>query len=164
MAALDLFNEYDDPAVANFIFQLSELEENAGFEWHVAIAGERIVSVFAGLLRAGRLSGLFFSHDTAPEVASTSPGELMVLSLAEQAIARGLDTLDFGVGEARYKSESCEIEEPMLDAAFPATVIGFAGAAAFLLARRFKRRIKHSPRLFEAARSVQRLLFRRRAR
>jgi CelD/BcsL family acetyltransferase involved in cellulose biosynthesis len=161
MTALALPNEFDDPAVAAFIGRLSDLDgAGTGFEWHVARAGERIVSVYGGFERQGRLSGLVFSHDVSPDVAPASPGEFMVLSLAEHAFARGLEMLDYGVGEARYKTESCEIVEDLFDTAFAANVMGLAGAAAFRLARRVKRHVKQTPRLFDAARAVQRMMAR----
>ena len=167
MAALALPDEFEDPAMRAFVALLGGVESDepeAGFDWFVASAGERIVSVFAGLERAGRLSGLLFSHDMAPEVAIGSPGEWLTHALVEDGIARGLEAIDFGVGEARYKAEICEIAEPQFDTAFATTAIGAAGALAFRWGRALKRHIKHSPRLFDAARAVQRLIVRPRAR
>jgi CelD/BcsL family acetyltransferase involved in cellulose biosynthesis len=167
MLELALPNEFDQPATRALVADLSGLEGSggdAGFELHFVRAGERIVSVYAGLLRHGRLSGLLFSHDVAPEVSAASPGEFLIHGLVQDAYARGLESLDFGVGEARYKSEACEIVEPLFDSAFAATLMGRLGASLYLIARKAKRRIKQTPKLFDRARSVQRWLFRRRAR
>ena len=167
MSALALPNEFEDAATRALISDLAGLDggtQSAGLEFHFVTAGDRIVAVYAGLLRDGRLSGLLFSHDVAPDVAPSSPGEALILALVQDAVGRGLESLDFGVGEARYKSEACEIVEPLFDSAFAATLKGSLGAAAYLTLRKLKRRIKQTPELFDLARSAQRWAFRRRAR
>ena len=164
---LALPNEFEEAATRALVARLAGLEGDggeAGFEFHFLRAGDRIVSVYAGLLREGRLSGLLFSHDVAPDVSPASPGEFLILSLVQDAYARRLESLDFGVGEARYKSEVCEIVEPLFDSAFATTFKGRIGATIYLLARKLKRRIKQTPRWFDLARSAQRWAFRRRAR
>ena len=161
MAELSLRNAFDEAATRALVGALAGLDD---FELHFAKAGDRIVSVYGGLLRNGRLSGMLFSHDVAPDVAPSSPGEFLILALAEDAIGRGLQSLDFGVGEARYKSEACEIVEPLFDSAFAANWLGRLGSAAYLISRKLKRRVKQTPRLFDLARSAQRWAFRRRAR
>ena len=109
--------------------------------------GERIIAVFGALPGAERLSGLFIGHDGDPEIARSSPGEIMVQAVVADAIARGFAEFDLGVGEARYKDEACEIVEPLFDSAFAVTLKGRLAAWAFLAARRAKRAAKRSPRL-----------------
>ena len=94
-----------------------------------------------------RLSGLFLSYDADPEIARSSPGELMVQAVVREAIARGLTTFDLGVGEARYKDDACETVEELFDSAVAVTALGRVAAFAFMAKQRAKRRIKRSPRL-----------------
>ena len=103
--------------------------------------------MFGALPGAERLSGLFIGHDGDPEIARSSPGEIMVQAVVADAIARGFAEFDLGVGEARYKDEACEIVEPLFDSAFAVTLKGRLAAWAFLAARRAKRSVKRSPRL-----------------
>jgi CelD/BcsL family acetyltransferase involved in cellulose biosynthesis len=160
MAERELPNEFDDPAVVAFVARLDAERAVTGFEWRLGLVGERIVSVYGGLARDGRLSGLVFSHDISADIAPGSPGEWLMLALADEAIGLGFDELDLGVGEARYKTEVCEIVEPLFDTAYPVTAIGILGAAAYRLQRRLKRRIKQTPALFDAARALQRFIVR----
>ena len=96
---------------------------------------------------AERQSGLFIGHDGDPEIARSSPGEIMVHAVVADAIARGFSEFDLGVGEARYKNEACEIVEPLFDSAFAVTLKGRLAAWTFLAARRIKGAVKRSPRL-----------------
>ena len=165
MRARALPNLFDAPAPVAWLERLSEpSHETPDFEWHVVKAGERIVSVFGGLVADGRLCGLVFSHDIAADVAPASPGELLVMEIVRDAFQRGLAEFDLGIGEARYKSECCEIVEPLVDAALARTILGGLAGRAYLAARALKRWIKHSPELFDSARVVQRWLFTPRAR
>jgi CelD/BcsL family acetyltransferase involved in cellulose biosynthesis len=162
MGARNLPNEFEAPDNVAFIERLAGAEP--ALELHALKVGERIVSVFGGLCAHGRLSGLIFSHDISEDVAAASPGELMLAEIVRDAIRRNLAEFDLGVGEARYKSECCEVAEPLIDAAFAATFFGRVAASLFLQMRALKRRVKRSPRFLELARLAQRWDFRRRVR
>ncbi len=116
-------------------------------ELHALFVADRIVATFGALCAGDRLSGLFLSYDSDPEIARSSPGELMVHAVVREAIARGLEVFDLGVGEARYKDDACEMQEELFDSAFAVTSLGRVAALAFRLRQRAKRRIKRSPRL-----------------
>ena len=135
---------YASAAAAEF---LARLAREGVLELHTLAHGERIIAVFGALPGAERLSGLFIGHESAPEIARNSPGEIMVQAIVADAIARGFAEFDLGVGEARYKDEACEIVEPLFDSAFAVTLKGRLAAWAFLAARRAKRAAKRSPRL-----------------
>jgi CelD/BcsL family acetyltransferase involved in cellulose biosynthesis len=154
MGVRNLPNEFDEPENVTFIERLAGAEQ--ALELHALKVGERIVAVFGGLCAHGRLSGLIFSHDISEDVAPSSPGELLIAELAREAIQRKLVEFDLGIGEARYKSECCEIVEPLIDAAFAATFFGRVAASLFLRMRALKRRVKRSPRLLDLARLAQR--------
>jgi CelD/BcsL family acetyltransferase involved in cellulose biosynthesis len=142
--ALGAPDPYASAAAQEF---LSRLAREGALELHVLAHGERIIAVFGALPSAERLSGLFIGHDGDPEIARSSPGEIMVHAVVADAIARGFAEFDLGVGEARYKDEACEIVEPLFDSAFAVTLKGRFAAWAFLAARRAKRAAKRSPRL-----------------
>jgi CelD/BcsL family acetyltransferase involved in cellulose biosynthesis len=116
-------------------------------ELHALFVADRIVATFGALSAGDRLSSLFLSFDGDPEIARSSPGELIVHAVVRDAIARGLNTFDLGVGEARYKDGACETKEELFDNAFAITPLGHVAALAFIAKQRAKRMIKHSPRL-----------------
>ena len=142
--ALGAPDPYASAAAQEF---LSRLARDGALELHVLAHGDRIIAVFGALPGAERLSGLFIGHESDPEIARSSPGEIMVQAVVADAIARGFAEFDLGVGEARYKDEACEIVEPLFDSAFAVTLKGRLAAWAFLAARRAKRAAKRSPRL-----------------
>ncbi|MBK3643562.1 GNAT family N-acetyltransferase [Streptomyces sp. MBT33] len=66
-------------------------------------AGDRPVAMHFGL-RSGRVLQYWFpAYD--PEAARFSPGILLLLRMAEAAAAWGLERLDLGKGDERYKQE-----------------------------------------------------------
>ncbi len=142
--ALGAPDPYSSAAAQEF---LRRLAREGALELHALAHGERIIAVFGALPGAKRLSGLFIGHESDPEIARSSPGEIMVQAVVADAIARGFAEFDLGVGEARYKDEACEIVEPLFDSAFAVTLKGWLAAWAFLAARRAKRWAKRSPRL-----------------
>ena len=159
MRALGIVDVYDPPEARAFLAGLARcgLAEGAPrLEVHALSAGDRIVSTFVALPAGDRLSGLLLSYDADPEIARSSPGELMVHEVVREAIARGLRTLDLGVGEARYKDDACEATEELFDSAHAVTPLGAVAALAFLAKQRLKRRVKQSPRLLEMGQRVRR--------
>lgn len=66
-------------------------------------AGDRPVAMHFGL-RSGRVLQYWFpAYD--PEAARFSPGILLLLRMAQAAAAQGIEHLDLGKGEERYKQE-----------------------------------------------------------
>ena len=142
--ALGVPDPYASVAAQAFLAQLAR---DGVLELHTLSHGDRIIGIFGALPGAPRQSGLFIGHDGDPEIARSSPGEIMVQAVVTDAIARGFAEFDLGVGEARYKDEACEIVEPLFDSAFAFTLKGRLAAWTFLAVRRAKRSVKHSPRL-----------------
>ena len=114
------------------------------------------LATFGALSGGGRLSGLIVSYDGAPEVAAASPGEWLLIEVVKDAIARGFRTFDLGVGQSRYKSELCEVEEILVDGAFAVTPLGRLGEIAYFGARAGLGWLKRRPRLFHFARRLRR--------
>lgn len=150
MRALGVYDAYEEAEGREFLrrLALSGLAEGAPLlELHALFVGDRMVAAFGALAARDRLSGLFLSFDGDPEIARSSPGELIVHEVVRDAIARGFNTFDLGAGDARYKDETCETKEDLFDSACAITPLGRLAAAAFLAKQRLKRRIKGSPRL-----------------
>jgi CelD/BcsL family acetyltransferase involved in cellulose biosynthesis len=148
MRALGLANVYGQAHTARFfeVAAMANLRHGTPpIELHALRSGERIVATFGGLAQAERFCGMFLSYDADPEIARCSPGQMIVLETIRDLIARGFATFDLGVGEARYKDENCETDEPLFDAAVAVTAVGSAVAAARLLQRRIKRWTKQTP-------------------
>ena len=78
------------------------------------------------------------------------------------ALARGFETVDLGVGEARYKRETCEIEEPLRDLALGVSALGRVAAPLYLGLRAAMGAIKRHPALHARARAFVHALKRRR--
>jgi CelD/BcsL family acetyltransferase involved in cellulose biosynthesis len=142
--ALGLPDPYASAAAHDFLARLAGI---GALELHMLKLGERIIAVFGALAGVHRLSGLFIANEGDAEIARSSPGELMVHAVVADAIARGFGEFDLGVGEARYKDESCEAVEPLFDSAFGVSALGKLAAFAYLAARAIKRFVKQSPRL-----------------
>ena len=94
MRELGIGNEFERPETVALLRRLSGLDDaERVLEWHAWRAGERIASLFAGLPHRGRLSGLVLSHDRDPALSAASPGEQLILALAQAIAARGLRQL-----------------------------------------------------------------------
>ena len=75
--------------------------------------GDRIVATLGGTRAGGRFCGMLTSFDADPEVARTSPGELLLSEVVKLHCSAGFSTFDLGIGEARYKESYCpEVEPP----------------------------------------------------
>jgi CelD/BcsL family acetyltransferase involved in cellulose biosynthesis len=146
--ALGVANDFDDPAAVRFL-EIAVCEgvdgDGAAIELRGLRCGERVVAVFGGLAHSDRFCGMMTSFDPDPDIARSSPGELLILDIVRDLHERGFTTFDLGVGEARYKDICCERTEPLFDTALAFTLKGRIGAFAFLAARRAKRWIKQRP-------------------
>jgi CelD/BcsL family acetyltransferase involved in cellulose biosynthesis len=131
-------------------------EGRQALELHALVRNERIIAVFGGLAGEGRFCGMITSHDVESEVARFSPGELLILEVIRNVTERGFSTFDLGVGEARYKDVVCELDERLSDAAIGFTAKGRLLAAAFLVQRRLKRWVKHTPWALQIANALMR--------
>jgi CelD/BcsL family acetyltransferase involved in cellulose biosynthesis len=146
--ALGISDPFADPAVATFLLEsaLTGLESReTGVQLHYLEAGERIVSVLGGAMHAGRLSGMFTSFDSDPSVLRYSPGDLLLLLLVQKLCREGTRVFDLGTGEAAYKGDYCQLDEPLFDSILPVTAKGWVIAQGLSARQRVKRWAKHSP-------------------
>jgi len=113
-------------------------------ELHALAAGDRIVAVYAGAPHRGRFHAMINSFDPDPEIARTSPGDLLLMSMMEKMCERGYQSFDLGIGEARYKSSWCDRSEPLLDTLFAITLKGRAYVLRESTRLRLKRYVKQN--------------------
>ncbi len=145
-------HDLGNPALRAFLHRLARPDGTAppALDLHTLSCGDRIVATFGGLARSGRFSGLLISYDGAPEIARTSPGELLLAAVIEAKCRDGFASFDLGVGEARYKHGYCPVEDPLFDSFLPVTARGRLWALEEACRLRAKRWIKRSPRAWDA--------------
>ncbi len=122
-----------------------------GAELHALALGERIVATLTAGLNGGRLQGMFNSFDADPEIAKSSPGDILLTYVLRDACARKIRAFDLGVGDARYKMTFCDETESMADALVGVGVLGFFARPLFAAAQVAKAAIKRNPRLYAFA-------------
>ena len=112
-----------------------------GLDW-----GGRIVATYGGGGQAQRFSAMFNSFDADEDISKSSPGDLLLFSLMKQLGGAGYETLDLGIGEARYKNAVCDIAEPLADTFLAVSARGRLARAGFVAALAAKAAIKASPK------------------
>lgn len=136
----------DDPfAGADVQAFLEAVTEDGTLEFHALMVGERPAAIYAGVADASRFCGVVTAFDAAPEIARSSPGDILLTYMVRDMCARGLETFDLGVGEAHYKSKICDQSEPLVDTLLPVTLAGRLAGTAFGWGGDLKRWLKQSP-------------------
>ncbi|MEH3118472.1 MAG: GNAT family N-acetyltransferase [Methylorubrum populi] len=158
-AGLGIADPYADEAVRRFIAAATAPGGPPAIEVHALVANEsgRILATFGGAVDGARFCGMWTSFDTAPELGRYSTGEILLHRLVGQQATRGRRALDLGVGEAGYKAKTCDETIELVEQVVPVSPASHALALASGLAVRLKHRIKRSPQLWAAARSLRRL-------
>ncbi|WP_237480071.1 GNAT family N-acetyltransferase [Lichenibacterium dinghuense] len=119
--------------------------------------GGRIVATMAGTRARGRFCGMLTSFDADPEVARTSPGELLLSEVLALHCVEGFDTFDLGIGEARYKESYCPEVQPLFDSLVGVTPLGRLYAHAEAGRLQLKRSVKQSRWAWPLAQRLRRL-------
>jgi CelD/BcsL family acetyltransferase involved in cellulose biosynthesis len=160
LAAMAVANPYADEAVRRFIDRATTRRNGAAaIELHALVARNsgRIFATFGGAIDDKRFSGMWTSFDSDPEFGRFSPGELLLHHLIGQQTRDGRRAFDLGVGEARYKASICDETIELVEVLIPVTLRGHVFAVAAHAAARMKRRIKRSPRLWQAVSRLRKL-------
>jgi len=132
-----------------------------GLELHALALDGRPIAILAAAANGSRLHGLFNSFDPDPEIAKSSPGDLLLARVLRDACARGLKTFDLGLGEARYKRMFCGEREAMADVLLAGRAAGALTRPILAAALRAKAAIKNDARLWGAIQRQRRRLARR---
>ncbi|MCW2275411.1 GNAT family N-acetyltransferase [Rhodoblastus acidophilus] len=133
-----------------------------GLELHVLALAGRPIAILAAGLNGERLQGLFNAYDADPEIAKSSPGDLLLARVLRDACARGLKCFDLGLGEARYKAMFCGEREAMADVVFAATPLGALAAPLFVADLKVKAAVKNNAKVWRVVQRLRRYVARAR--
>ena len=125
--------------------------------FHALRCGPRIVATLGGARRGDRFSGMLTSFTADPDMARTSPGELLLSEVMKRHCEAGLATFDLGIGEARYKETYCPEAEPLFDSLVALTPRGRLFASAEATRLRMKRAVKQSRWAWRLAQKLRRV-------
>ena len=132
-------------AARAFFDALATRADPPALDLYALRVGERIVAVYGGLPHGRAWHGLFNSFAAAPDIARSSPGELLLRALIRDLSTRGFVHFDLGIGEARYKSAICDERIELVDVVAPVDALGALWAQAETARLALKRRIKQTP-------------------
>jgi CelD/BcsL family acetyltransferase involved in cellulose biosynthesis len=151
----------DDPfaraGVGGFLAKAakSALGTGGGLEFAGLVRDEEVLAV-RGVLRHGQqLSLMVQSYDATHDMARFSAGEALFANLLSEEVPRGLEHLDFGVGDARYKRRWSNAMTPMFDLTYAATPLGRIAAQAEALRSHALRSVKQNLVVYEQLRSLR---------
>ncbi|MGO9004225.1 MAG: GNAT family N-acetyltransferase [Beijerinckiaceae bacterium] len=152
--------DFADPCRQSFYEALSlpSADHAPALELHALACGSRIVAVFGGMFHRDCFNGMIISFESDPDIARSSPGELLLLRAIAAQCQRGAGSFDLGIGEAGYKTIYCDTPIALFDVLFPITLKGKLYAALESLRLRLKRAVKQEPKLVSILRRVKRAL------
>ncbi|MEJ1161287.1 GNAT family N-acetyltransferase [Prosthecomicrobium sp. N25] len=158
-AAAGIRDCFAAPHVRSFFHDLVRRAAGADpelFELRSLSAGGRLRAIAGLSTHAGRRSILFLSYAN-DDLARWSPGEILVFALMEEACGRGLATVDFGVGEERYKDSWCDRTEVLYESTYPVTSAGWIYGLAVRTRDTVKRTIKQNAAAWDLYKKFRRL-------
>lgn len=141
--------DFADPSMRAFLERLGMPKHDRApwLTFHALKLCDRIIATYAGAAHRNHFSCLVNSFDSDPEIAKSSPGDLLLMRLVASQCDKGLAGFDLGIGEARYKGSYCDRTVPLFDTMLP---IGIRGRLCALYAKcrlKMKRRIKQDPKM-----------------
>ncbi|MFD1701788.1 GNAT family N-acetyltransferase [Methylopila henanensis] len=157
LAARGIDNVFAEPGVEAFIRAAAGLDgSRQAIDLYGFDVGGEIAATFGVIADSRRMCGMFNSI-TSCDLARYSPGELLLNFMVEDAIGRGLQEFDLGVGAAPYKALHCPDVDPLFDSVFGVSAAGRLAAAAIGGKRALKAWVKSSPRAYALATRLRRL-------
>ena len=135
---------------------LRALAEDSTLDLHALLCGDKIVATYGGIAHGDHWHGLVNSFDNAPDIARSSPGDLLLRDLIRDLIARKFTHFDLGIGEARYKAALCDETIALADSIVPVSALGHAWARIEALRIEAKRIVKANPRALALAQRLKR--------
>lgn len=131
-------------------------------ELYALTLGGRIIATYAGAAHRGHFSAMVNSFDADPEIAKSSPGDLLLMKVLARQCERGIASFDLGIGKARYKSTYCDLTVPLFDVAIAFGVKGHVFSTVQWVISRLKLAIKQHPRMLAKLRRWKCFAFRSR--
>ena len=114
-------------------------------EFYALSVGDRIVATYGGMPRGRGWHGFVNSFNIDPQVARSSPAELLLRHIIRDLGRRGFERFDLGIGESRYKNAICDEEIALADLVLPCTARGAAWAPVERARLAAKRWVKKTP-------------------
>jgi CelD/BcsL family acetyltransferase involved in cellulose biosynthesis len=162
MAEQKLPNVFAEPGVEDFIRSacLTPLADGGhAIDVHALECDDEVIAMFAGVADAGRFSMMFNTY-TLSSNAKYSPGLILMRNIIDFYAARGVTSLDLGIGSDDYKRLFCKDDEPIFDSFIPLTARGRLAAIGLSSLARVKRLVKHTPALMQMAYKLRGMLSR----
>jgi CelD/BcsL family acetyltransferase involved in cellulose biosynthesis len=155
---------YKSPVMRSFLETALSTPRPSGegqLELHALFCSENIVAVYGGATHQGHFSAFFNSFNAKPEIAKSSPGDLLLLKLIAAKCNAGIKTFDLGIGEARYKQMVCNETVPLFDSFVSVTLKGRGLALAFSVGLSLKRWLKQNQNAFKIAKRIRAIIRRK---
>lgn len=158
--------DFATPEMRSFLERLALPRDGHGpvefyaLEFCALTCGDKLVATYAGGAHRNHFSCFINSFDADPEIAKSSPGDLLLMRLIAAQCDKGRAGFDLGIGEARYKASTCDITIPLFDTVFPIGIAGRLYGALTATRLKLKRTIKQNPQLFARAKRLRQIFFR----
>ncbi|MEC9342636.1 MAG: GNAT family N-acetyltransferase [Pseudomonadota bacterium] len=123
---------------------------------HALEIGGEIRAVFGAGVHDRQMSG-YFSSISSDDMTHISPGEMLLYMVVERSAQDGLETIDLGAGDERYKRSWCDERLDMFDVILPASVAGTPFAQYHRLLCAAKRNVRERPQLWETVSRLRRI-------
>jgi len=154
--ARGISNPFDDADVLASLHALID-STAARQSLHVSglmLDGQLLAGNF-GYLRGDRFYAVIGSV-TDGEAARHSPGTIHLHELMRWCYLSGIRAFDLTVGDEGYKKDWCDVRHELIDIRLPLSMAGLLLTLPCQIKGDLKRRIKASPRLYNAALSLRR--------
>ena len=159
-------NAYESAPAVAFIRRLAGLDA-AGFAPALTLwalkCGDAVIATFGAFVHRAHVSLFVTSFDSSEAFARCSPGELLLHDIVRAYGEAGLTSLDLGIGDGRYKRETCEDEIALVNVALPITWRGAVFAWGLRRRSQAKGFLKASPWASAALRRLRGFAARRAA-
>jgi CelD/BcsL family acetyltransferase involved in cellulose biosynthesis len=156
-AKLGVANMFERPGYRDFFLDLATGPDSARLV-HVSRleVGGAIAAANFGVTFRGRYYYILAGYADG-ELARFGPGAIQLMDVMRYATEHGCTLFDFTIGDEPYKREWCDIEIELCDHVAPASLRGWAAAAATVALRDVKRRIKRNPVAWAMVRKLRAL-------
>jgi CelD/BcsL family acetyltransferase involved in cellulose biosynthesis len=138
-----IHDPFADPAIQHWLMGLDNLRLFG------LTLNNKYIAIWGCGVQGSIASGMFTSFDATSEAVKSSPGEVLLICLLRKLCAEGYNRIDYGVGEARYKTTWSDKTIRLVDTQLSVSAIGRISAFAIAIKGAAKRKIKHTPALMK---------------